>query len=293
MRTEAVVLVSGRTESLAPDLEKAPTLGRFGVLTSSPKWMERFQTQSEAEISESSEPRDRRHSEDDFLSRWPSLSSPEGLFRALDWIGTLTFALTGSALGGKYGMDLLGCVIVGSITAIGGGTIRDVLLGTTPVFWVTEWEYPVISMLAAVVGFLVWEECMSELWIHFVLDTIGLGMFTCVGAQTAIRKKCRAPIVCWCALINACGGGVIRDVLVGRPVRILHNTEAYQSLYGACAVFGGIAYWWAYRAAKMRVRMRVVCGFGVTAVLRYVGWTHRVALPSPRARWVMWLPQFR
>ena len=63
-----------------------------------------------------------------------------GLFRALDWIGTLTFAVTGSALAGQYNMDLLGCVIVGSITAIGGGTIRDLLLGASPVFWVEEWE---------------------------------------------------------------------------------------------------------------------------------------------------------
>lgn len=250
-------------------------------------WLARYQTQSETDVTGG---QDRS---EELLGRWPSLRSAEGLFRALDWIGTLTFALTGAALAGQYSLDLLGCLIVGSITAVGGGTIRDVLLGTSPVFWVEEWEYLVICIFAAVLGFLFWEEATRDEAVHFLLDTVGLGMFTCVGAQTAIRKRCRAPIVWWSALINACGGGVIRDVLVGRPVRILHNTETYQSLYGACAFFGGVAYWWAYRVARLQVRLRVLCGFVVTASLRYWGWMHRVALPSARARGVPWLPQIR
>lgn len=260
--------------------------GDARMLASTKNW-ERFSSP----MSRGSEP-DLHDPSEELLTRWPSLSSAEGLFRALDWIGTLTFAVTGSALAGQYNMDLLGCVIVGSITAIGGGTIRDLLLGASPVFWVEEWEYPIICMVAAVLGFLLWEECMRDEAVHFILDTIGLGMFTCVGAQTAIRKKYRAPIILWSALINACGGGMVRDVLVGRPVRILHNTEAYRSLYGACALGGGGAYWWAYRVAKWPVRSRVVCGFLATASLRYLGWTHQASLPSPRARGVPWFPDW-
>merc|ERR1719506_2504324 len=257
--SEEQVVLAGRSHLLA-----SPRMDSLGDENGGPKvWLERFNTQSEPDFTAA------REKPEDLLSRWPNLRSAEGLFRALDWIGTLTFALTGSALAGQYNMDLLGCVIVGSITAIGGGTIRDLLLGTSPVFWVEEWEYLVICIFASVLGFIFWEESGRDEAIHFVLDTIGLSMFTCVGAQTAIRKKYTAPIVWWAALINACGGGVIRDVLVGRKVRILHNHEQFRSLYGACAVFGGMVYWWAYQVAKFPVRMRVVCGFLSTATLRY------------------------
>jgi uncharacterized membrane protein YeiH len=279
----------GPTEELELDVVELPEHAGRGLLASPTRWLKRYETQcSDPDL----KARERGKSEE-LLTRWPSLGSAEGLFRALDWIGTLSFAVTGSALAGEFSMDLLGCIIVGSITAIGGGTIRDVLLGTSPVFWVEEWEYLVICIISSFFGFLFWEEARREYSTHFVLDTIGLGMFTCVGAQTAIRKKYRAPVVVWSALINACGGGVIRDVLVGRPVRILHNSESYRSLYGACAVFGGMAYWSAYRIVKATVRTRVLCGFVATAFLRWYGWMHRVAMPSPRARGVPWLPQFR
>lgn len=72
------------------------------------------------------------------LSRYPSLRTPGGLVRALDYLGTVSFAMSGTATAGMRGMNLLGCVVVGTLAATGGGTTRDLLLGQTPVFWLDE-----------------------------------------------------------------------------------------------------------------------------------------------------------
>jgi Glycine transporter len=77
---------------------------------------------------------------EDGLTRYPSFSSPQGVLRGLDLFGTVVFAYSGCVTAGNCGMDLLGCMIVGTVTAVGGGTIRDVFLGNVPVFWMTEVE---------------------------------------------------------------------------------------------------------------------------------------------------------
>lgn len=70
--------------------------------------------------------------------RFPTLKTPGGLVRLLDYVGTVSFAMSGAATAGMRGMNLLGCLFVGIMAATGGGTIRDLLMGQTPVFWLVE-----------------------------------------------------------------------------------------------------------------------------------------------------------
>lgn len=72
------------------------------------------------------------------LSRYPTLETPGGIIRMLDYVGTMSFAMSGAAAAGIRGMNLLGCMVVGTVAAMGGGTTRDLLLGQTPVFWLNE-----------------------------------------------------------------------------------------------------------------------------------------------------------
>jgi Glycine transporter len=77
---------------------------------------------------------------EDGLTRYPSMSSPQGVLRGIGQFATVVFAYNGCVTAGTCGMDLLGCVVVGTVTAVGGGTIRDAMLGNFPVFWMKEVE---------------------------------------------------------------------------------------------------------------------------------------------------------
>jgi Glycine transporter len=84
---------------------------------------------------------------EDGLTRYPSLSSPQGILRGVGQFATVVFAYNGCVTAGTCGMDLLGCVVVGTVTAVGGGTIRDAMLGNFPVFWMKEVEVCLLDCL--------------------------------------------------------------------------------------------------------------------------------------------------
>ena len=98
----------------------------------------------------------------DGLTRYPTLTSPNGMLRTLDWIGTVAFATSGTITAGYAGLDLLGCTIVGTITSLGGGTVRDLLIGNSPVFWVQEYEYILLCIAASVCTFFTWKDIEDE-----------------------------------------------------------------------------------------------------------------------------------
>ena len=156
----------------------------------------------------------------DGLTRYPTLTSSHGILRTLDWIGTVAFATSGTITAGYAGLDLLGCTIVGTITSIGGGTVRDLLLGQTPVFWMLEYEYIMLCLLASVCTFYTWKDLedngngiitengmhLTLACVHFIIfllsniigrfmfwtDTIGVGAFCVIGMNILLKvyKRC-------------------------------------------------------------------------------------------------------
>eukprot|EP00899_Mesostigma_viride_P017769 jgi/Mesvir1/25994/Mv20962-RA.2 len=129
----------------------------------------------------------------DGMPRYPNISPP-GALRAMDLFGTGVFALSGTLTAGIAGMDLLGCTIVGTITAVGGGTIRDILLGKGPAFWMDEIEYLYICLATALATFYFWDDITAATGITedglglFIADTIGVGAFAVIGAQNGERS---------------------------------------------------------------------------------------------------------
>jgi uncharacterized membrane protein YeiH len=216
----------------------------------------------------------------DGLTRWPTLSSPNGVLRGIDWFGTIAFASSATVTAGECGMDLLGCTIVGTITAIGGGTLRDLFLGSTPVFWMVETEYIFLCLITSVLTFFGWKQLDGILTqddpILFWADTIGLGAFCVIGAQNGIRRG-MAPVICViCGLLTATFGGVTRDTLCKRPTRILH---AHAETYGITAVGGATAYM-AARALKFSPAVRIYSGMATCVALRYVARRDGKRLPT-------------
>lgn len=201
------------------------------------------------------------------MPRYPNLSVL-GALRGLDYFGTVIFAVSGSVLASMYGMDGLGCCVVGSITALGGGTVRDCLWARGPAFWLDETEYLYMSIAAAAAAFFFcYFEQPGKDWMDFIVfwgDTFGIGAFSVIGTMYAVRLGCSVVITLVCCFFTCTGGGIIRDTLLRRPARVLHN---HQEIYAEAAVSGGAAYLVA-RKINLPLPMRVVVGASTTILLR-------------------------
>ncbi|KAJ9463067.1 hypothetical protein DIPPA_70143 [Diplonema papillatum] len=220
--------------------------------------------------------------QDDKLARYPN-ATPAGILRGLDYMGTALFASTGCITAGLAGMDVVGCTLVGTITACGGGTVRDILLGNTPVFWVQEPEYLYLAAGTAFMTFCLWhlvgedieQTLMTEKSI-FWMDSLGLGAFACIGVQNALRAGLGVLPAVFCGLMTSTFGGVIRDSLCRRPVRILH---AHDETYAAAPIGSSVAYL-AARSAGANLAQRIACGIAMSLAIRSYAVTNDLKLPS-------------
>jgi len=146
------------------------------------------------------------------MPRYPALSSPAGVLRGLDYMSTGVFAVSGSITAATAGMDSLGCVIVGTVTAVGGGTIRDALILNRMPFWTVETEYLYISALAALGAFLAWpliEPAEGGLLkrpggkegsVLTIGDSLGVGAFATIGAMNGVRLGCASIVSALCGV---------------------------------------------------------------------------------------------
>ena len=152
----------------------------------------------------------------------------------LDLFGVAVFAITGGLISGRKKMDVFGIVVVALVTALGGGTIRDVILGTTPVFWIADPTYVVVAVAAAL--FIFAFARFSELWPEALLvaDAFGLAVFTIIGAQRAFEAKASPLIAIILGVMTGVAGGIVRDLLCGEIPLILRR-----EIYATASLLGG------------------------------------------------------
>ena len=204
--------------------------------------------------------------------------------RFANLFGTAMYAHAGAITAGSRGMDLMGCLIVGVVTAVGGGTIRQILLGDLPVFWATSPEYLAVGAVASFATFWLWPRVPDalkysrEMYTALnVTDALALGCFVVVGASSALSLGFGPLVAVVSAVITSCAGGVLRDVFCAQPVRVMHSE---QELYATCVVTGACVF---LALAKFfpsaPVSIRVFLPVFVVAVSRAVSWTRRVTLP--------------
>ncbi|GGB66707.1 trimeric intracellular cation channel family protein [Shewanella inventionis] len=155
-----------------------------------------------------------------------------------DLCGTAVFALSGALAAGKHRMDPFGVIVLASVTAIGGGSIRDALIGATPVFWIRDPNY-IIVILATVLACLVLVRKPHKLPTLTlpVADALGLALFTVIGAEKALLMGLSGMIAVVMGLITGVGGGIIRDLLC-RQIPMVLRTE----IYATASIVGGICY---------------------------------------------------
>jgi len=149
------------------------------------------------------------------------LRDPQTVLSALDFAGVAVFAATGALAAAREKHDVVTFAFFGAITGVGGGTLRDLLLGL-PVFWVKDWRYIAVCLIAAVVIWLLGQRdwrFRALLW----LDAAGLAAYGVLGAAKAEAVNA-PPLICIVmGALTACFGGVVRDTLAGQPSILLRR----------------------------------------------------------------------
>lgn len=194
----------------------------------------------------------------------------------LDIIGTAVFAISGVLLAGKLRMDPFGVLVLGVVTAIGGGTIRDIVLAHGPVFWVQDPTDLVVAMVTCLVTILVVRQPRRlPKWVLPVLDAVGLSVFVGIGVNKAFLAE-TGPLIAVCmGVLTGVGGGIIRDVLA-REIPMILRTE----IYATACIIGGIVHATAHYIAEIPLEYASMLGMLVTLSIRLAAIRWHLKLPT-------------
>lgn len=155
----------------------------------------------------------------------------------LDLMGTFAFAVSGMITATEKKLDLFGGAVIAFVTAIGGGTIRDLLIGSRPVHWITDLNYSYAIFLAIIVSYFFKPSILKHKKTMFLFDAIGIGIFTIMGVQKTLSLGLLPIIAIMMGTISAVFGGVIRDILCNRIPSILRK-----EIYATACVIGAILF---------------------------------------------------
>jgi uncharacterized membrane protein YeiH len=203
----------------------------------------------------------------------------ETITALLDLLGVAVFAVTGALVASRKQMDIVGFAFLGTVTGIGGGTVRDLVLGAAPVFWVREPLYILVCVGASVLVFFAAHVPRSRLILLMWLDALGLALFCVLGAEKALAH---GPVVAAVmGVVTATMGGMIRDILGGESPVILRR-----EIYATAALLGALTYLVALLAMPRDAAL--LCGVSAAFALRGLalvnGWSLPVYRPRPARR---------
>ena len=201
----------------------------------------------------------------------------------LELAGTLAFAASGAMTGLKKNMDIFGVCILGLTTAVGGGIIRDLILGNTPPATFQDPIYATVSVVTSLVLFLpqvrrllMWDQGLFDL-VLFLMDTAGLAIFTVVGIRTAYAHEPQATVflLVFVGVITGVGGGVLRDTLAGNVPYIFRK-----HIYALAALAGALV--WLICHLLLDDTTALLLGSAVVIAIRLLAAHFRWSLPKAR-----------
>ena len=192
----------------------------------------------------------------------------------MDLLGTVAFAISGVLVAMDKRLDLFGVFIIAFVTAVGGGTLRDLLIGNTPVAWMLESTY-IITIIGTVILAIIFREKIRYLRKSlFLFDTLGIGLYTMVGIEKGLNADL-LPIMCIIlGTITASFGGVIRDILCNE-IPVIFRKEVYAT---ACVV-GGLSYF-LLRKLPLSDEYVYLASILIVIGIRLVAVKFKIALPS-------------
>lgn len=190
----------------------------------------------------------------------------------LECIGTLAFAISGIRLAATKDFDLFGAYVVGFVTAIGGGTVRDILLGTTP-FWMLNSRYLFWSAIALIFVILFRKYLVRLNNTFFIFDTIGLALFTVVGIEKTISFGFPFWVAIIMGIITGCVGGVMRDILINE-IPLIFRKE----IYALASLIGGLFYYICIQSGG-GIPVAQIVGAASVGIVRVIAVKFQIGLP--------------
>lgn len=162
---------------------------------------------------------------------------PTGIIYSLDLFGVAVFAVSGSLAAGRKRMDVFGVIVLGLVTALGGGTLRDTLLDAGPVFWIEDRAYLLVAVVSSLLTFIA-ARVVSIPWHGLLIsDALGLAVFMAIGTAKALSVTGSPGVAMVMGVMTGVAGGMIRDVLSAEVPLILRR-----EIYATAALCGSLAY---------------------------------------------------
>ena len=199
------------------------------------------------------------------------------LFRLLDLLGVAVFAISGALAAGRKHLDLMGVLVLAVVTAVGGGTLRDLLLNRHPVFWMADPAYLVVSVFAAALTVLYTQYRAAPQRTLLVADALGLALFAVSGAQIAEAQQLHAIIVVVMGTMTGVAGGMLRDVLVNDIPMIIREGEVY-----ATAAVIGVVLYLGLQGLGVTREAGALSGMATIAMIRLAAIAWDISLPLYR-----------
>lgn len=196
------------------------------------------------------------------------------LINIFEIIGTIAFATSGALIGIEKRLDLFGVIFLSITTSVGGGIIRDVMIGTVPPVAFIKPIYCIISVISSLGTFLLYKNIIRLKNVIIILDAIGLGVFTAIGSSTAFIHNMNQPfIVVSMGLITGIGGGLLRDVFV-KDIPYVFQKE----IYAVASIAGSLGLYFTYDADSKMLSL-YVCSV-ITFIIRVLSVRYKLNLPT-------------
>ena len=195
------------------------------------------------------------------------------LIELLDYFGIVVFAVSGALAAARARMDVVGFALLGVVTGIGGGSLRDLLLGRLPVFWIEQPQYIVLCVVASVATFVSVPIIASRLKLLLWADAVGLAVFAVLGAQTALAAGVPMIIAALLGVVSATFGGLIRDIICRETPLIL-----LKEIYVTAALVGASLYVCLIEL-EVAAGVAMLVGCSATFVVRGLALVYSLSLP--------------
>jgi len=205
-------------------------------------------------------------------------ATSDAVLNLLQFIGTIAFAVSGALVAGGRKMDWFGVVVLAVMVAVGGGSLRDMLLGVTPVFWVQSPWFVILAGLTALVTIPIVRRGLHYQNYLLLSDAIGLAVFAILGTQKSMGVGTNVFVAIVMGVITGVFGGVLRDVLANRAPSVL-----YGDIYAVAALIGCTIF---VLLAQTNIPSGVVLwlSIGVVLVLRLIAIIRKWSLPKFNAQ---------
>lgn len=191
----------------------------------------------------------------------------------IETLGTISFAISGTFAAMQKRLDPFGVLIIAFVTSIGGGTVRDLLVGDTPVAWMRDVNYCLLILLTSLLT-IFFKKYIKKLKVTlFLFDALGLGLFTMLGIQKGMMFGLSPGICIALGTITGCFGGVIRDTLLNTIPLIFHK-----EVYATACILGGILFY-SLRYFNLKDDIATVAVIAFIFVLRIIVVRYKLTLP--------------